>query len=105
MLIELQSHYLDLVVQAVEAAEGACLLRRRDSDTGMIYVTRGESTTTAEYVIAFTFDDAGVKLGVKFRDSRKPVVFESSYEDGIDEFFPLFSKALKSNRLEDLRVA
>jgi hypothetical protein len=105
MLIDIQAHYLDLIVKAAEESSGACLMRRQGEGGGTIYVTRSATTTKGDYAVQFAFDDEGVRLGVSFRDSRPKVAFKSSYGDGIDGFFPLFMKALNANRLEDRRAA
>jgi hypothetical protein len=105
MVKELQAHYLDLVCQAVDAGGNAPLLHRLDEHNGVIYATRSETDTRAEYAVLFKFNGDGVALVVNFVDARPQVKVQHTYLDGIGAFFELFMKALKANRLEDRRAA
>lgn len=105
MLIDLQAHYLDLIVQALEAAGHGCLLRKNDEVSGRIFVTYSAESTKSAAVLGFRFDADAAVFGIEFRDQRPPVRIDASYHDGLDEFFPKLLKALIGNRLEDRRAA
>ena len=105
MIKELQSHYLDLVCQAVEAGENQPLLHRLDEHNGVIYATRSETDTRAEYAVLFKFNGDGVELVVNFVDARPQVKVRHTYIDGIGKFFELFGKALTANRLTHREAA
>lgn len=102
--VDLQAHYLCLITRAVEAAGGFCMIRPELPGSGAIYVSRSDTETKAEYVIVFGFNEQAVKIGVEFMDSRPPIRFARDYVSGIDDFFPLFAKALRANRLEGPRT-
>lgn len=106
MLIELQAHYLDLIVTGCEEAGHACLLRTSaGSNVGRIYVTASETNTVALMVIAFNFQDTNATLGVEFRDGRQPFAAHVSYVEGLGTFLTALMRAIKGNRIEDKRAA
>lgn len=105
MLLEVQAHYLDLIVQAVEATDHACLLVKHDEKSGRIYVTPSATCTKSVACLAFAFTPEGVNLGLQFRDDRPPVMFSADYADGIDGFFEKLTRSIYANRLEDKRAA
>ena len=103
--VDLQAHYIQLITEAVEATGGFCRVVTELAGSGNIWVSRSETTTAAEYCIRYTFNEIKVIIGVTFADDRPDVVVKATYWDGIDEFFPLFAKALKANRLEQKEAA
>lgn len=120
MLIDLKAHYLDLIVNALEAA-GMAVLHRPDptggDSKGVIYVCpaprrepaglseRTVTTTKSEIVVAYDFGPEKFILAAQFRDSRVPFKWSGSYQDGLDDLWPALAKALASNRLTDKRRA
>lgn len=105
MLIDLQAHYLDLIVQALDEAGHGALLVKSAANVGAIYVTATPDATKSVAVLTFNFQDTSASLGVQFRDGRKPVIVQVAYHDGLDEFFAQFLRALKGNRIEHKRAA
>jgi len=105
MLIDLQAHYLDLIVQAIEAAGHACLLKKTGEDRGVIYVTQTSTSTKSAAVLCFDFQDTSAVFGVQFRDGREPFTAHVSYHDGLDVFFQELLRVLTGNRIEDRRAA
>lgn len=105
MLIELQAHYLDLIVAGCEEAGHACLLSKSAANVGRIYVTASETNTVALIVIAFNFQDTNATLGVEFRDGRQPFAAHVSYVEGLGTFLTALMRAIKGNRIEDKRAA
>lgn len=105
MLIDLQAHYLDLIVEGCEEAGHACLLVKSASNVGRIYVTASETDTVALMVIAFNFQDTNATLGVEFRDGRQPFAAHVSYVEGLGTFLTALMRAIKGNRIEDKRAA
>ena len=117
MLIDLKAHYLDLIVNALEAA-GMAVLHRPDptggESKGVLYVcpdpradgARPQARSTkSEIVVAYDFGPEGFLLAAQFRDSRTPFKWSGSYQDGLDDLWPALAKALASNRLTDKRRA
>lgn len=105
MLIELQAHYLDLIVAGCEEAGHACLLMKNGANVGRIYVTASETNTVAVMVISFAFGETGATLGVEFRDGRAPFALTLPYVEGLERFLVALTQALKGNRIEDKRAA
>lgn len=105
MLVELQAHYLDLIVEGCEEAGHACLLVKSAANVGRIYVTASQTNTVALMAIAFNFQDTSATLGVEFRDGREPFVMTVSYVEGLDRFLIALMKAIKGNRIEHKRAA
>ncbi len=105
MLIELQAHYLDLIVAGCEEAGHACLLSKSAANVGRIYVTASETNTVALMVIAFNFQDTSATLGVEFRDGRAPFALTLPYVEGLERFLVALMQALKGNRIEHKRAA
>ena len=105
MLIELQAHYLDLIVEAIESAGHACLLKRAGEDRGVIYVTESPTATRSAAALLFDFQETGAHFGIQFRDGRQAVNIAVSYHDGLDPFFKRLLAALVGNRIEDKRAA
>lgn len=105
MLIELQAHYLDLIVAGCEEAGHACLLMKSASNIGRIFVTASETNTVALMVIVFNFQDTNATLGVEFRDGRPSFAIQVSYVEGLGRFLDALVQALKGNRIEDKRAA
>lgn len=108
-MVELQAHYLALIDHAIGAAGGSPLLRMRDAKSGVIYVTRAETTTKADHIVTFAFDldqtddvlgeRADFAFIVEFSDGRPRVLYRATYADGLDEFFPRYRRALTANRI------
>jgi hypothetical protein len=53
-------------------------------------------------VIGYAFDNGGVNLVVEFHknDGRTAAHIHRAYFDGIDEFFPMYKRAITANRIE-----
>lgn len=105
MLIELQAHYLDLIVAGCEEAGHACLLLKNGANVGRIYVTVSETDTVAVMVISFAFGETGATFGVEFRDGRAPFSRLTPYVEGLGPFLTALMRAIKGNRIEDKRAA
>jgi hypothetical protein len=99
MLIDLQFHYLDMIVEGIEEAGHACLLHKHAANVGRIYVTASATNTVALMVVSFDFQDSGAKLGVEFRDGREPFAVSVSYVEGLGKFLVALMQALKGNRI------
>jgi hypothetical protein len=105
MLIDLQSHYLDLIVEGIASAGHACLLHKHASNQGRIYVTASETDTASLMVISFDFQDTAVRFGVEFRDGRGPLDKHVNYVAGLNDFLAVLMRALVGNRIADRRAA
>lgn len=104
MLLDLQAHYLDLIVSALEETGHACIGKKHAANVGAIYVTPSETDTRALVVISFDFQDARVCFTVSFNDGR--VTSHSvTYVEGLDPFLRSFMRGLQANRIEDKRAA
>lgn len=105
MLVELQAHYLDLIVEGCEEAGHACLLVKSAANVGRIYVTASQTNTVALMAIAFDFQSTSARIGVEFRDGRAPFAIDVSYVEGLGQFLVALMQALKGNRIEHKRAA
>lgn len=105
MMIELQAHYLDLIVHLLSQAGHACLLRSVNEHRGAIFVTESETSTRSVAVLAFDFGQTHVHFGIEFRDGRGALSHSVSYHDGLDPFFAVLKRALLGNRIENKRAA
>ena len=102
MLVDLKAHYLDLIVSAIEAGGNACLHRSVDgTERGAIYVTRSKEETKTEYVLLYDFDTKSVAFELHFSDDRPKWRYSTSYVNGLDDFWPVFRRALNGNKLAD----
>ena len=101
MLIDLKAHYLDLIVNSIEAGGNACLHQPLDDHRGAIYAVKGNGNTSADYVMFYGFDDTGYSINVQFQDERPTFRFNGYYVSGLEKFWPEWRKALSANRLPD----
>jgi hypothetical protein len=104
MLLDLQTHYLDLIVTALEEGGHACLVKTRAANVGAIYVTPSETDTRALLVISFDFQDRSVHFDVSFNDGRV-LSHAVTYIEGLDPFLRALMRKLQENRIEDKRAA
>ena len=102
MLIDLKAHYLDLIVNSIEAGGNACLHRPFEGpDCGALYAIKGNNDTSTDYVMFYSFGGSAYTINVQFKDERPPLTFNGYYVDGLEKFWPAFRKALSANRLPD----
>jgi hypothetical protein len=105
MLIEIQPHYLDLIVRAIEETKHACLHQKINEQGGKLWIMTSETNTVSVACLAYQFDDAGVALSLQFRDNRPPVNHRADFVGGVDGFFAKLVQAIYANRLGHTKAA
>lgn len=103
MLLDLKAHYLDLIIDALEANEYTCLHRPNLVDNGRIYVVRSTTNTAAVAVVSYDFDEERVALKVERTDwstpDDAPLLFAATYVKGLALFWPPLARKLHERRL------